>query len=214
MRKRKEVKYVRKTGGISILNKFDIFNKTYDKTCYFDIDGVLNAYPDTWVDFLNLHSDKTGIKHIPDLKTAKDTLSYSLYRELKYEYRESGYKKTLAVNPDGVTVTNRLKKDGWHIIIITSRPIDKHPSLFKQTIEWLQENKIPFGDVIFSEKKYAEVLLRYPNLGFGVDDHRGYANLVSSWGYKMFLLNNKYNQGDTVENVIRIDSLNEILSFV
>lgn len=174
------------------------------------MDGVLNAYPQTWLDFLNLHSDQTNIPHLEDLEFAKENISYNLYRELKYEYRESGYKKTLEVNPDAVLVINKLKDTGWNIVIITSRPIEKHPSLFLQTIDWLRDKNIPFDDVIFSENKYAEILIRYPNLIFGVDDHRGYANLIAKMGFKMFLLSNQYNSGEIHKNVTRIKSLVEI----
>ena len=99
----------------------------------------------------------------------------------------------------------------YHIVIITSRPVKEHPSLLKQTINWLQKNDIEFDDLIFDESKHIAVLKRYPHLCFGCEDHRYYANLIAEWGYKMYLLDNRYNQGEIHKNVTRIKSLVELL---
>ena len=183
--------------------------------CYFDIDGVLNYYPDTWLEFLNCNKHKTGLHNVIDLQFAKANIPYADYRALKKEYRESGVKETLDVRRGAFEVIHHLKHArGYKIIIITSRPVRKHPTLFKQTINWLENNNIPYDDVIFAEDKHVEVLTRYPHLKFGVEDHRYYANLVGSWGYKMFLLKNQYNIGELHENVTPIASLDEILGLI
>ena len=183
--------------------------------CYFDIDGVLNYYPDTWIEFLNDNKHKTGLHDATDLQFAKVNIGYATYRQLKKEYRESGVKERLAVRAGAFSLIHKLKFErGYKIVIITSRPVRKHPSLFKQTINWLENNNIPYDDVIFAEDKHIEVLTRYPHLKFGVEDHRYYANLVGSWGYQMFLLKNQYNVGLLHENVTPINSLDEILGLI
>lgn len=186
------------------------------KVCYFDIDGVLNDYPNTWLKFLRENVERTtlDIRELNDLNQVKYKMPYQIYKNLKYEYRESGYKKTLEADPSASGVTHKLKKMGYHIVIITSRPLDKHPSLFKQTVYWLDRNNIAYDDLIFSENKHIEVLTRYPHLKFGVDDHRYYCNLVASWQYRMFILNNDYNQGALEDKVTRIDSLVDIFRYV
>lgn len=186
------------------------------KVCYFDIDGVLNCYPETWLDFLNLNKDKTGVSaRFTDLRQAKATLSYSVYRELKKDYRESGFKESVDVRRDAVSIIDYLKNvKKYSIVIITSRPVHKHPSLFKQTVNWLDKNKIVYDDLIFSQNKHIEVLTRYPHLKFGVEDHSYYANLVASWGYNMFLLKNRYNEGVLHERVTAIKELYDIGTFI
>jgi len=184
------------------------------KVCYLDIDGVLNNYPKCWLDFLQgkLLSDDSRTQYIiKDLRRAKHNIPYQIYKDLKWEYRESGYKTTIPTTPMAPEITYDLHQMGYHIVIITARPVKEHPSLFKQTVDWLQKNSIEFDDLIFDEDKHIAVLKRYPHLKFGVEDHRYYANLVASWGYKMYLLDNKYNQGEIHKNVTRIKSLVEIL---
>jgi uncharacterized HAD superfamily protein len=44
-----------------------------------------------------------------------------------------------------------------------------------------------------------------------IEDHRYYANLVASWGYKVYLMNNQYNRGSILPGVKRIYSLEEVL---
>lgn len=184
------------------------------KICYLDIDGVLNDYPECWLNFLKQHWSEVTLSlplQIVNLHQAKQEIPFQIYKDLKWAYRESGYKENIEPNPMASTMTWHLRQQGYHIVIITSRPVKTHPSLFKQTINWLQKNDIKFDDLIFDEDKHISVLKRYPHLNFGVEDHRYYANLVGSWGYKMYLLDSKYNQGNLHKNVTRIKTLVEIL---
>ena len=182
------------------------------KICYLDIDGVLNDYPECWLNFLKarLSSDSRNTYVLKDLNRAKNNIPYQVYKDLKWEYRESGYKEDIISTPNASKVTGNLRAMGYHICIITSRPVKQHPSLFKQTVNWLNKNNIRYDDLIFDEDKHISILKRYPHLDFGVEDHRYYANLVADWGYKMYLLDNKYNQGEIHKNVTRINSLVEI----
>lgn len=196
------------------LNKWEIENGK--KICYFDIDGVLNDYPESWTTFLQVECEDNVREYVDvfeplDLHTAKEKIPYQLYKDLKARYRSSGYKEILPVTREAKETLTALKKIGYHIVIITSRPIKKHPELFKQTVNWLDKNRLVYDNLIFDEEKHITVLSSYPHLNFGVEDNMYYANLVASWGYKMFLLNNQYNSGDIHQNVIRIDSLDEIL---
>lgn len=199
------------------LNKWEVENGK--KICYFDIDGVLNDYPESWTRFLQINCAKKVAGYINifkplDLRTAKEKIPYQLYKDLKAEYRSSGYKETLPVNPDAKRVLDSLKLNSYHVVIITSRPIKKHPELFKQTVNWLDKNELVYDNLIFDENKHISVLSRYPHLNFGIEDNRYYANLVASWGYSMFLLDNQYNLGEIHKNVKRIFNLNDIFEYL
>ena len=189
-------------------NKWEV--ETGKKICYLDIDGVLNNYPKCWLDFLRekLLSEDSRTQYITwDLNRAKHNIPYQIYKNMKWEYRESGYKENIPADPNAETLCDRLKAMGFHICIITSRPVKEHPSLFKQTVRWLDKRRIEYDDLIFDEDKHIAVLKRYPHLKFGVEDHRYYANLVASWGYKMYLIDNEYNQGEIHPNVSRVYNL-------
>ena len=111
--------------------------KEKEKICCLDIDGVLmSCYPKCWVDFINAH---TG-KKFKNLNEAKLSVAYDCYRELKKEYRTSGIKEMLPVNPQASNLTKALKDLGYTIIIMTARPAHKYPTLYTQTINWLKKN--------------------------------------------------------------------------
>jgi len=125
-------------------------------------------------------------------------------------YRTCGVKETLTKR-DGIDdVIKYLRDNDYWITIITSRPVHRHPQLTAQTIHWLDKN-IDYDEVVFEDSKFISVLSKYPFLRFGVEDNRYYANLIARWGYKMFLLDNKYNQGELNKNVIRISDIMEIV---
>lgn len=183
--------------------------KLNEKVVALDIDGVLNMYPDPWVNFLNNWLDT----EYEDLNQVKNSVPYQKYRDIKWQYRESGVKATLPVREGAVELTKKLDALGYSIILLTSRPFNEHKSLFKQTTDFLTRNGFIYDGLIFGENKHTEILQRVPNLAFMVEDHRYYANMVSKWGYTTFLVNNLYNQGLIVEKVQRINELKEVLDY-
>ena len=181
-----------------------------DKVCGFDVDGVLNYYPDPWVRFL---SDRLNRK-FNTLNEAKNEIPYAVYKALKYDYRECGIKTTLKVRAGAKEVLDALKADEYDIIILTSRPFRTHRSLFKQTTDWLDKNGLVYDGLISGADKYARILTEVPSLKFMVEDHRAYANHIASFGFTVFLMDSKYNQGDIGETVIRVHELEEVLDYV
>lgn len=192
------------------LNIWDI--KKAEKVCALDIDGVLNDYPKCWIDFVNI---KTATE-FADLNDIKNTLTYDTYRKLKEDYRLSGIKERLKPNENASLLTQELKKLGYTIIIITARPANKYPALYSQTLNWLKNNNICYDSIYFGQQdKHAKILSEAPNIKFMIEDNSYIANMVSRWGYKVFLLTNQYNYNLTLEkNVVRIDNLIEVLKYV
>ena len=47
-------------------------------------------------------------------------------------------------------------------------------------------------------------MVKYPSMKFMVEDNRDIANMVSSWGYKVYLIDNQYNSGEIHKNVVRL----------
>lgn len=191
-----------------MLNKWEA--KQAEKVCALDIDGVLNYYPQTWVDYLNRQLNA----NFRDLNEAKRVIPYKTYKDLKWRYRESGEKAKLEIRAGAKEVMEELHRRGYQILLLTSRPFKEHKTLFKQTVDWLTEGRLPYDGIIFGEEKYIEVLTQAPNLRFLVDDHHYYAQSVAQWGYQTFLINTPYNDGAaTLPNVHRIDKLEEIFDY-
>ena len=146
----------------------------------------------------------------------KSVVAYDVYKKLKEKYRLSGVKENLKPNPDAILLTLRLKELGWTIIIITARPAQEYPALAKQTHNWLDKNGFAYDYVLFGEKhKHVRVLEHFHNLKFAIDDNSFICNQMACWGYKVFLLNGKQNEGLLIRHgVIRVDNLKEILELI
>lgn len=181
-----------------------------EKVCIFDIDGVLNYYPDSYVEFVN---DKLGTDY-QDLYEVKDKISYSEYRKLKKEYRTSGYKENLLVRPEAFNSLLEIKNRGYYIIILSSRPVQEINSLIMQTTNWLRKNGLIYDYLIFEKEKHLEIIQKFSNVKFVVEDNRAYANSIAKYGSKVFLVDNKYNKGDLEPNVVRIQNINDILKLI
>ena len=180
-----------------------------NKICIVDIDGVLNYYPNCWIDFVN----KTLNRCFDDLNDVKNTLSYNNYKKLKEEYRTSGYKETLPVRAEAKEMLQGLRELGYTIIIISARPVVKYPSLYKQTINWLQNNFLIYDNIMFSEFKQYEIIKHYPHADFIIEDNKLISTILSNLGYNVLLLNSDYNQGKTNDKVTRIKNLKEALEY-
>jgi uncharacterized HAD superfamily protein len=185
------------------------------KICALDIDGVLNDYPQCWIDFVNLHFTHMGRDNFfNDLNQMKATLSYAVYKELKHKYRTSEFKLLIPPRISAANVVRELKNKGYTIVIITSRPFDEYPELRVATMRWLDMHSIEYDDIIESRFKHLDVLAQYPNLDFIVDDNRYIANNFARLGFRAFLLKNQYNNGPVVQNVTRVSYLLDVLSHV
>lgn len=187
--------------------------KQKEKICCFDLDGVLlSSYPQCWINYVN----KELKTNFTDLNEMKATISYDIYRKLKEQYRISGVKETLPADEEAELITKTLKQLGYTIIIMTARPAHKYPTLYTQTINWLRKNNISYNSIIFEEKnKHAKIISEFYNIKFMVEDNSYIANQISKWGYKVFLLKNKYNEKLKLEkSVILIKKLNDILKTI
>lgn len=175
-----------------------------------DIDGVLNNYPSTWVSYLN----STLGTDFKSLYEAKDKLPFSKYKKLKSQYRDSGLSSGLEPKEGAVDFLKALKSMGYYIIIITSRPIDEHNSLLQQTTEWFKNKGLEYDFLYFSHSKHLDIIRKFKNIEFLVEDNLKFANDVSDHGYTTYLIDNQYNQGSTNDKVARVDDLSDIISKV
>lgn len=177
------------------------------KICIFDIDGVLNDYPDCYVDFVNKKLDK----NFKNLSEIKSTLTYREYKEIKYIYRTCGYKENLEVKKYSKEVLKELKRMGYYIIILSSRPVDEINSLIIQTTNWLKKNDLEYDYLMFGNSKHLDVIQKFGNVEFIVEDNRSFANNIARHNYKVFLLKNDYNVGKLHDNVKPINHIYDIL---
>jgi len=190
-----------------------------EKVCAFDLDDVLADSIPQWINYANFRMQQILTKedlsdpkydwaniNYADLYFLKKHVPYYYYRMLKEMYRQSDVKKNLPVMEGAVGIIAQLKAANYKIVVMTKRS-DRSATL---TYKWLLENIPLVDEIIYNRDKHVEILVRYPSLRFMVEDNRDVANIVARWGYKVFLLNNKYNQGHLEPGVYRIPSLHQI----
>lgn len=151
------------------------------KICYIDLDGVLTDYPISWLEYI--HYERGGYWY-KTVEEAKRELSFEEYSRYKADYRGSDYKYQLPVKEGAGKFLMELSDLHWFIVIGTTRPIT-FPRLVVRTIDWLRKEELVYDDVVFLEKGW-DIVTKYPNFRFGVNDEPEVCNQLIKWGYVMF----------------------------
>lgn len=174
--------------------------RTSKGICYCDLDGVFVPYPECWLEFIE---GSTG-KHFDSLDEAKKGLAYADYVSLKKDYRSSEFKYAVAPRKGSAEFTRYLFEEGWFMTIVTTRPAN-YPQLLIRTVRWLERNGILFDDIIFCENK-VDVLARYPDLAFGVEDETSAANFIAASGCRVFLMSNACDVDESLHSNVTVVS--------
>lgn len=182
------------------------------KKAIIDIDGVLNHYPQTWLDFLE---NEKGLK-FESLKEVKETLSYKQYKEYKEDYRYSTYKNDAKVRSDAKLLFDLLHNKGYLIYIITARPLFKY-DLLENTILWLQKHGLKYDYIYCSQKKDFTIFEKFGHIDLVVEDNcdniEKIRNINGPYNCRYFIVNNKdnMNYGDNPNMFTRVNGLSKIL---
>lgn len=180
------------------------------KIVTLDIDGVLNNYPFCWLDYIESHENKK----FTSIEEAKGVLGQETYSKIKENYRTSGYKKTLPVNPVAADFTSLLKQKGYTIIVSTSRPFHLYPNLEKITYDWLKNSQIAFDHL---EKKSEHLLIKYPNISFHVDDELDHTLFFLEKNINVFILRRNdinYQGYEKYKSLRFVNNLNDVLAYI
>lgn len=129
-----------------------------------DIDGVLNYYPDTILEF----AVTKGYEKQDTLKQLKETVSYADYKNLKDEYRKSSYKHDAKVRKDAKKLLKYFKDNNYFVVLLTAR--DCNENMIIKTCEWLRKNNLYFDYIYFSAKKDLQIYQRFPSTDIIIDD--------------------------------------------
>jgi len=136
------------------------------KKAIIDIDGVLNYYPSTYIDFCN---DNLGTDY-KTLEEIKSSISYSLYKKLKNEYRQSDYKHKATVRYYAKELIDYLHENDYLVFIITARQLFSNNQLEK-TILWLKNNNLNYDYIYCSIKKDFTIIEKFGHVDVVVEDN-------------------------------------------
>ena len=136
------------------------------KKAIIDIDGVLNTYPKTQINYFNWMLDK-DYKSLDEIK--KD-LSYYEYKDLKTQYRQSAFKHNCKASPGARKLLKYLRDNGYLIYIITARELFKYNQLEK-TILWLNNNKLVYDYIYCTQKKDFTIFEKFGHVDLVIEDN-------------------------------------------
>jgi len=179
--------------------------KDEQKICIVDIDGVLANYHKAIVDFVN--KELNANYKFDELHKLRN------YKDLKHKYRISGIKRELELMPYAKELLDYLSSKGYKIVLLSARPYKKYVRIFYDTLYWINKNNLKCDALFFDEDKSDKIVKILPQANFIIEDDLNYANSLANLGYRVFLLNNEYNQGYINTNIIRINSLKDIIGF-
>ena len=173
----------------------------YPKVWSFDIDGVLNDYPEVWLHYIHKETSERFISK----EEAKSSLGES-YWHIKESYRISDYKYQVPIKPDAKYLISRLKERGDKILIATTRPFDKYSLMRKRTKKWLESNNIYFESLVNKEELYKE------DFDIHIDDELGDILKIKSYAEsKGYILFSQDTIDSKLEGIEVVSSLREII---
>jgi len=201
-----------------------------DKIAIFDLDGVLASYPEDWITFMvgqvnhmripscESHLNEGFYYKIKDLHHIAQEIGISqeVYDSLKHEWRETGWDGKLHVMHMAEFVLKQLKERDYKIMILTRRPVEQYKRIYADTIMWLKTHNLPFDGIFWSDgEKEKELLSKFSNVRFVVEDDPVQATNLVKVGFKVFLLDKPYNRELEMQDgkLIVIHRLNEIFGW-
>lgn len=109
------------------------------------------------------------------------------WQMMKHQFRVSGAKRHLPAMPGAEVFMQRLQRLGYSVVILTSRPIDKYPNIYTDTLGWLKDRGFPFTHLWWAHDKgerlaVSDGVLRRVHLF--VDDELRYVTQVAQHGIR------------------------------
>ena len=178
------------------------------KNVIIDIDGVVNYYPQT---ILNFCKNEKGID-CETLLELKETVPYRKYQDFKNEYRKSDYKHNADIRKNIKVLIEYFKSQGYFIIFLTARQANE--SMIQNTIKWLKKNDIYFDYIYFSHKKDLQVYEKFGSTDVVIDDSVANLEKISKLkpNARYYLISNKDNQKyKKSKEIVEINDLLEII---
>lgn len=175
----------------------------------FDIDGVINNYPDCYLDWV---FEKTGARYksMGDIKAKMDI---ETYERIKEEYRLSGAKRNQPVQQQTIETMQKLAAMGETIILYTARPVSRYKRIYSDTLHWLKKNRVPFEAIFWSDLKKEDIYKLGLKIKFIVEDDMQNAKFFNHEGYKVFMLDYDHNKEYENDLTVRINNAKQIFDY-
>jgi hypothetical protein len=185
-----------------------------------DIDGVL---ADIALAYRTWFGNKIGLGIFETYQSFRDWSIRNIdrYRELKEEYRLSGYKMIMPAVDNARDLLRECHKRGI-VSLLTNRPVKSYPILYMYTVEWLFNrgmsqwvDMIHFTDL--GEKKYFFDRFADKEVYFIEDNWYNVVNTIERPNVCNIYVNNDTNKDKPIDTEYiskTVDNLQEAISFI
>jgi len=114
---------------------------------------------------------------------------------IKHTFRSSGGFGTLPVIPGARALIDALHAAGAVVVALTSRPIDRYPNIYAETVHWLNTHHLDVDHVWWGVDKAERLALAneayhgfMANVWFAVDDDQKFVKQFSDLGIRTYWL--------------------------
>ncbi len=148
-------------------------------TIVVDIDGIIADYRLGLLFWIRQSCPELSQKanvHILRKDTWVDAetmeIPYRKWLDTLEMFRMSGGKQSIPVFEGAKELLDKSKSMGNEIVLLTSRPIDLYSNIYRDTVEWLRNNQLPYDLLLWSKSK-AEMIYKMrltDKVLFAIDD--------------------------------------------
>ncbi len=179
------------------------------KVAIVDIDGVLNTYPNCFREWVLKEYPDEDIRKILAAKQERPLV----WGEWKDEYRRSGAKRRLGVRAYAKDLLFTLQKLDYFVVIATNRPVKTYPSLFYDTMVWLEVNNLKYDYLhcvdVADKLVYLKDIL--PKIDVVIDDNGGIVSDFRSQGIAAFQVTPETDLREVLEGIKEHDEREKLL---
>lgn len=189
-------------------------------TAVVDIDNVLADYIRGFAEWAARHRPEYKEEFFKVARErgwmSAETLGIpeDVWQDMKVEFRLSGGKRTLPVMPGAHQFLRRCRESGLNVVLLTSRPIDRYPNIYEDTLVWLRSNDLTYDCVWWAHDKAEELLFRgmKPHVKFIVDDDLSFVTSCAIAGMKTYWLAHPEEASRSLSSLVtRVTHLSHIV---
>lgn len=126
------------------------------------------------------------------------------YKQYKFELH-----KNQQIRPDAKKILDKLAEEN-NLYFVSAR--DRSMKLL--TIDYLQENRIPYDALYLLGSHYKLEKAKELNCDFFIEDSYDNALYLAENGFKVILLDTYYNRSPLKENMIRVQNWEEVYNII
>lgn len=182
-------------------------------TIGIDLDDTISSSNEMFVKYAKLYNKEKKINFKID-ETQWDLDKSFGWNDNNYKEFCKQYLRTLLneaeIKYNAAEKINKLKNEGYKIIIITSRNEKELNDMYSFTEKWLKNHNINYDKLIINSLQKEEECLKNKVNIFIDDNMKNCMNVYKKLQIPVFLFDGLYNTNDKYSNIERVYSWDEI----